>query len=177
MKKIIILLPLLLLGCTKPEFTPKERVEKFLSAYQNLDEEVLNDLNETVNNEINFNEEQKNKYLELMKNHYQGLNYEIKDEIIENDEATVIVEIEVKDYSKTLTKANEYLNEHKEEFYSEDGTFNETLYINYKLDKMRESNELSKYTLNIELTKIDNEWKIDDLSDLDMMKIQGIYEY
>ena len=107
----------------------------------------------------------------------KNMEYEIKDEIVDGDTATVTVEIEVKDYSKTLKDAETYLNEHKEEFNNDKNEYDESLFTSYRLEQLKKSTDKVKYTLNIYLTKVDNEWKMDDLSETDRMKINGMYEY
>lgn len=180
MKKLllILVLPFLLVGCgEKTMNTPTKRVEMFFANYQSLDDEVVEQLNTTANEEVLFDEINKKDYIDVMKKHYQALKYEIKDEVVDGDSATVTVEIEVKDYSKLLKDAESYLDEHPEEFNDTEGKYDESLFTNYRLDKIKDVKDTVKYTLNIDLTKIDKEWKIDDLSETDRMKINGMYEY
>ncbi len=179
MKKFIILwfLPFLLVGCGKMMNTPTKKVEMFFANYQSLDDSVIEQLNDVANEEELFNSTQKKEYVDIMKKHYQDLKYEIKDEIIDGDTATVTVEIEVNDYSKTLKDAENYLNEHKEEFNNDKNEYDESLFTSYRLEQLKNSTDKVKYTLNIYLTKVDNEWKMDDLSETDRMKINGLYDY
>ena len=177
MKKLLVfLLPFLFIGCGTVSSTPTKKVESFMASYQTLDDKVVEQLNNTAEAEAKFDKEQKEEYIKLMKNHYQDLTYEIKDEIIDGDEATVVVEIDVTDYSKALEEAENYLNEHKEEFTLENGEYDEALFTTYRLNKLKEAKERTKYTLNIYLTKVDNEWQINDLTNTDRMKIQGMYQ-
>lgn len=180
MKKLAMMLfvPFLLVGCgQKMMNTPTKQVEMFFANYQSLDDSVVEQLNKVANEEELFNSTQRKDYVELMKKHYQDLKYEIKDEIIDGDTATVTVEIEVTDYSKTLEDAEKYLNENKSEFNNEKNEYDESLFTTYRLEQIKKSTDKVKYTLNIYLTKVDNEWKIDDLSETDRMKINGMYEY
>lgn len=180
MKKLVMLLfvPFLLVGCgQKMMNTPTKQVEMFFANYQSLDDSVVEQLNKVANEEELFNSTQRKEYIELMKKHYQDLKYEIKDEIVDGDTATVTVEIEVKDYSKTLKDAENYLNENKSEFNNDKNEYDESLFTTYRLEQLKKSTDKVKYTLNIYLTKVDNEWKIDDLSETDRMKINGMYEY
>ncbi len=177
MKKLLVfLLPFLFIGCGTVSSTPTKKVESFMASYQTLDDKVVEQLNTTADSETKFNKEQKEEYIKLMKNHYQNLTYEIKDEIIDGEEATVVVEIDVTDYSSAMRDAEDYLNEHKEEFNDENDEYDETLFTTYRLNKLKESKERVKYTLNIYLTKVDNEWQINDLTNTDRMKIQGMYQ-
>ncbi len=181
MKKIIVFLTslLLLTGCGNNKLlnTPTKKVEMFFENYQSLDQDVIDQLNDVANNEISFTDDQKETYVELMKKHYQALKYEIKDEVVDGDTATVTVEIEVMDYSKILSEANEYLENNKQEFNDENGNYDETLFNEYRLNKLKDAEETVKYTIDMTLTKIDGEWVLDDVSNDVNDKIQGIYEY
>lgn len=177
MKKLILLiLPFFFIGCGEMTSTPTKKVESFMSSYQTLDEKVIEQLDETATSETKFNETHQKEYKDIMKKHYQGLTYEIKDEIIDGNEATVVVEIEVTDYSKAMVEAEKYLNEHKEEFNDELGEYDEELFTTYRLNKMKDTKDKTKYTLNLYLTKVDNEWQLNDLTNTDLMKIQGMYQ-
>ena len=84
MKKIfsVLLLSLMLTGCGKTQLlnTPTKKTEMFLSKYQSLDADVLEQLNDITEDKTSFTEKQKEDYIELMKKHYQALKYEIKDD-------------------------------------------------------------------------------------------------
>lgn len=180
MRKILLILflPFLLVGCgEKTMNTPTKRVEMFFANYQTLDDKVLEQLNDTADEEVLFNEKNKKDYIDLMKKHYQDLKYDIKDEVIDGDSATVTVEIEVKDYSKALKGANEYLNEHPDEFKGTSEKYDESLFTTYRMNQLKDIKDTVKYTLNVHLTKIDKEWRMDDLTEIDRMKINGMYEY
>ena len=113
-----------------------------------------------------------------MKKHYQDLKYEIKDEVIDGDNAAVSVEIEVNDYSKILQDAENYRQEHEEEFQDENGEYDESKFIAYRLNAMKEANEKVKYTLDFTLTKdADGKWVLDNLTTADEQKINGTYTH
>ena len=180
MKKIIIsvLSILLLSGCTEKMFnTPTKQVEMFFQNYQTLNEDVLKQLNKVVNEEEKFNADQRLAYKELMKKHYQNLRYEIKDEQIDGDVAIVTVEIEVKDYSKALKESDEYLQNNKNNFYDDKGVYNEFLFTTYRIEQLEKVKDKVKFTLNLTLTKVEDEWKLDNISDIDEQKIHGMYNY
>lgn len=69
-----------------------------------------------------MNEDQKNTYSDIMKRQYEDLTYEIKDEVIDGDNATVTVEIEVYDYYKVNQEAQNYYNENPNEFQDDADT-------------------------------------------------------
>ena len=109
MKKYILLLIVLLLsGCSFVKESPSKQVEDLLSKYQKQDSEVINDLDKVLENS-NYTDSEKVKYKELIKKQYKDLKYKITDEIIDKDKATVMTEIEVYDYSKANSNALLYL--------------------------------------------------------------------
>ena len=157
--------------------TPTKKVENFFSNYQTLNSTVLTQLDDVVSKETDFTEEQKEEYKKIIKDHYKDLKYEIKDEIIDGDNATVTVEIEVTDYSKIMTDADAYLTENPNEFNDAQGVYDVSLFTKYRLEKLKEAKDTVKYTLNLTLTKIDDDWALDALSDTDESKIHGMYVY
>lgn len=179
MKKFLIMFLLIFTGCSTSKLlnTPTKKTEMFFSKYQALDDEVLNQLKGVVNNELSFFEDDKDKYIELMKNHYQTLKYEIKDEVIDGDMAVVTVEIDVLDYSKILKDTEEYYISHKEEFNDENNEYDERMFNRYRIEKLKDAKERVKFTIDIKLTKIEDEWTIDDLDQKTEEKIEGIYRY
>ena len=46
-----------------------------------------------------------------------------------------------------------------------------------KLDKFNNAKDRVTYTINFNLTKIDNEWTVDNLNNEDLEKIHGIYAH
>lgn len=51
-----------------------------------------------------------------------------------------------------------------------------TKYIDYKIKELKNVTNKVKYTITFHLTKVDDEWKLDDISDIDRQKIHGLYE-
>ena len=180
MKKILlgILSIMLLSGCGEKMFnTPTKKVEMFFQNYQTLDKDVIEQLNKVVNEEENFNADQRLAYKELMKKHYQELKYEIKDEKVDGDKVTVTVEIEVTDYSKALKEADKYLENNRSEFYDDKGVYDAFLFTTYRIEELKKVKDKVKFTLNMNLSKIDDEWQLDKISDTDEQKINGVYYY
>jgi DNA-directed RNA polymerase subunit L len=140
-----------------------------------------------------------------MTNQYKNMEYEIKDEIIEDDNAVVEVEVTVYDYASALKNANTYLNEHLDEFKadvkdavedakdavedavdndnevstdtdtSSDSDYDEDKFMDYKISEMEKVKDTTKYTIEFTLTKVNDEWQLDDLSNSDIEKLHGIY--
>lgn len=193
MKKLLIVLGLcmfLLTGCGN-SMTPTGAVENFLGKYQSLDSDVLAQLDSVVSNDSSMSDEQKAEYKSLMEKQYQYLSYKIKNEEIVDDTATVDVEIEVFDYATSINKSGEYYNEHPDEFLDDDddndnddndndndnnGLLAETkAYIDYKIEQLKNVTDKVKYTITFNLTKEDDEWVVDDISDIDRQKIHGLF--
>ncbi len=181
MKKFLVAIftALLLSGCSlgKMDNTPTKQVEKYLNNYQTLDSNVLTQLDSIVARETSFTDSQKQDYRDLLKKHYQDLTYNIKEETVNGDKATVEVEIEVNDYTKAIKEAESYKKENEKEFLDENNTFDESKFNDYKLDLLKKSKERVKYTLYFSLTKTDGDWNLDKLTETEQEKILGIYEY
>jgi hypothetical protein len=206
MKKFIVALMVIFLSaCTLgAATTPKEIVSEFLDKYKNQNEDIISQLDETIDNQIN-DEDQKSRYKTLMTNQYKNMEYEIKDEIIEDDNAVVEVEVTVYDYASALKNANTYLNEHLDEFKadvkdavedakdavedavdndnevstdtdtSSDSDYDEDKFMDYKISEMEKVKDTTKYTIEFTLTKVNDEWQLDALSNSDIEKLHGIY--
>ena len=166
MKKKILLLVIftfLLIGCSMSN-TPTSKVEELLSKYQRLDNDISMGIN-SVLDEQNLTDIHKERYRKLLEDQYKNLSYEIKDEIIDGDTATVIVEIEVIDYKKAIN----------------DLTFDSMLYTKdsfdeEKLDRLEEAKDKVTYTLELTLTKdTEGAWKLNALTNEQIKKIQGMY--
>ena len=48
-------------------------------------------------------------------------------------------------------------------------------FISYKLSQMENVSDKVKYTIEFTLTKVNDEWQMDSLSNADIEKIHGIY--
>ena len=182
MKKIFIILgiALTLTGCTIGENmsnTPTKQVETYLNNYQTLDSNVLTKLDAVVNSEEMFDEDQKTTYRDILKKHYQDLTYTIKEETVNGDKATVEVEIEVNDYTKVIKEADSYKTSNEKEFMDDNGKFDDNKFNTYKLNLLKDNKDRVKYTIYFSLTKTDNKWIMDELTESEEEKILGIYEY
>lgn len=183
MKKIskilgIVGIILLLTGCSCGKMDAKDRVQEFLDQYRNLSANVLGDLDNVVDQETDLTEEQKEQYRDIMKKQYSDLNYEIVDEQYDGDTAVVEAKITVYDLYKTQKDATIYLNEHSDEFNDESGNYDSRKFMDYKLDKMQKNNDTVEYTITFNLSKNeDGNWQITELSQSDLEKIHGIYNY
>lgn len=179
MKKYIYIAFILLLcvcGCEMNlNNTPTKQAEIFLGKYQTLHKDVLDDLNRVIAEEELFNSSSREEYRGIMKKHYQDLEYEIKEEKIDGDNATVIVQIEVNDYTKLQDRINKALLDDPEIFNDENGNYDYDKYLQYRLNLMKNTKDRIQYTLELKFTKKDKKWVISALKDDDMDKINGIY--
>lgn len=210
MKKfIVVLMVILLSACTLGKaVTPRQKVSEFLDKYKNENTDILSQLDETIDTEIT-DDDQKDRYRTLMVNQYKNMEYEIKDEIIEDDNAVVEVEVTVYDYASAIKNSNTYLNEHLDEFKKDeketinendaddettkdteddemdtnkdnndtitDADYDDTKFMDYKLSLMEKVTDKVKYTIEFTLTKVNDEWQLDSLSNSDIEKLHGIY--
>ena len=154
MKKKIILISLFMLcfiltGCSLNN-TPKAKVETLLMKYQKNSDSVMSELDDYLNT----------------------LN--IKDEMIDGDTATVTTQIEVYDYYKIDNDATKYVSDNPDKF-STNNVYDSKKVLEYKIDKLTNAKDRVTYTVVFNLTKVDNEWKVDNLSNEDLEKIHGIY--
>jgi len=163
-------------GCDNVANTPTKKVEELMAKYQTADSDVLDDLDDVITSEVGLTTEQQDRYRALLKKQYQSLTYEIKEERIEGDNATVEVEIEITDFAKANSEAEEYLANNSGEFNDDEGNYSINKYIDYRLDKLEDTKDKVKYTLELTLTKEDEEWEVDNLTETERQKIHGIYE-
>ena len=174
MKKVLYFLVavILLTGCSctaNMGNTPTKKVEDYLNKYQTSDDDVVSDLNDVLTNDTTLTPEERDNYSDFMKTHYKDMQYEIKDETIDGDTATVDAEITVRSYADAVNEANDYrLN--NPDVFDEDNTF-----ASYRLGKLKEVTDTETYTITFHLTKKNEEWKIDNLSDDDLRKLSGLY--
>lgn len=182
MKKIlkylsISILLIALSGCSMSN-TPTKRVEDFLNSYTHHNSSVLNQLKEMVDMDSLMNDEQKNVYSDIMKKQYKDLTYEIKDEVIDENTATVTVEIEVYDYYKVNKETEQYYNNNPNEFKTdENGMTKEQKYVEYRLGKLQSATDRVRYTIDFVLTKAGNKWILNEIDDTTRQKIHGLYTH
>lgn len=177
MKKLLLILAcmFLMVGCSLDN-TPTKKTEELLKKYQTLDEAVISDLELTTEGANLTSESQKTSYMKAMKMQYSDLKYEIEDEEVNGDEATVTVKISVYDFYKVQKDANDYLKNHEDEFLT-DKVYDAAKFMEYKLKNMVDASDRVDYTIKINLKKEDDEWVPETLDKTTLEKIHGTYDY
>lgn len=163
-KLLLYIIPfLLLVGCSINN-TPTSKVEELFTKYQKIDDDITNNIDEVLN-EQNLSETQKDRYRKILENQYKNISYQIKEEIIDGNNATVITEIEVIDLKKSINDLVFDSNIYTKETYDEE-----------KLIRLEQAKDKVKYTLELELTKDSSEkWNLNALTNEEIKKIQGMY--
>lgn len=153
----------MLVGCTMGN-SPTSRVEDLFTKYQKLDEDISMGIDNVVNQQ-DLTKDHKERYRKLLERQYKNLSYEIKDELIDGDNATVLVEIEVVDYKKAISDLTFDSDSYTKESYDEE-----------KLGRLEKAQDKVKYTLEVKVKKDnDGNWKVEALTPEQIKKIQGMY--
>ena len=153
----------MLVGCTMGN-SPTSRVEDLFTKYQKLDEDIGMGIDNVVNQQ-DLTKDHKERYRKLLERQYKNLSYEIKDELIDGDNATVLVEIEVVDYKKAISDLTFDSDNYTKESYDEE-----------KLGRLEKTQDKVKYTLEVKVRKDDDgNWKVEALTPEQIKKIQGMY--
>ncbi len=178
MKKIILFLTCLFLavGCSCSNEKAKDAVEKYLNEYKGLSNEVLKNIDDLVSKEENLTDKDRDTYKEILKKQYRDLTYTIENESYDGDKANVTVKITVYDLYKVEKDSEKYLNEHREDFLT-NGVYDSKKYITYKLEQMKDVNEVISYNVVFKTIKVDGKWQVEQPSDEVLEKIHGIYNY
>ncbi|MCH5167706.1 MAG: hypothetical protein J1F35_07470 [Erysipelotrichales bacterium] len=179
MKKIFALLIVSLLlvsGCALLGSTPKDEVAKFLNNYKKNSENVTKELDEYLDTQ-DLEEDTLKDYRELYLKQYSNLKYEIKNEKIDGDTALVEVQITVYDYYKTDKMAGDYFTTNQSDFVDDDGDIDFSKYFEYKIKKLLDTTDTVDYTLTLNLKKENDKWEVEPLTNDELMKLHGTYEY
>jgi len=167
MKRKILFLAipvLLLIGCTMAN-TPTSKVEELFTKYQKLDDDIDSGIS-SILEEQNMSDSQKERYRKVLEKQYKNLTYQIKQEEIDGNNAIVTVEVEVLDFRKAIN-----------DLVFDSSIYTKETYDEEKLNRLENAKETVKYTLQLTVTKDDNdgEWKLNALTNEEIKKIQGMY--
>lgn len=156
----VILMVSILIGCELSN-TPTSKAEEYLSNYQMLDDSITVSYAE-LTDDRSLSNDYKERYEKLIQKQYRNLAYEVKEETIDGNQASVIVQIEVLDYQKTIDQydKNAYSNEE---------------YHDKVLDALEDAKEKTTYTINFTIYKDDSgNWQLPMLDDSQRQKLVGI---
>ena len=162
---LLVSLLFIFTGCTDLMNTPTKRVEELFSKYQTLDKDITKEI-DTLDKRENLTDEETNRYRNIIEKQYKMLVYNVKDEKIDGDNATVTVQIEVLDYKSAIQKVD--LN-------YQDDNYDKVKYTQDKLDALEQTKDKVTYTIEVPLVKKDKKWQVSNLSNDDLKKIQGMY--
>lgn len=165
MRKIIIIIVSCFIfgGCIKTD--ARFEVESYLNKFKNHDEAVVSSLNDILDE---LDDEDKELYELVMKRQYTDLEYKIKEERYNADEAFITVLITVYDYEKSK-------NDALEEIGTEVVSAEERLHLILK--KMDEEEKRINYTIDFKVFYQDDKWQLEKPSYEVLEKIHGIYDY
>ena len=144
--------------------TPTSKVEALFNKYQTLDNEIDSEIT-MILNEQNLTESQKERYRKILEKQYKNLTYQIKEEIIDGETATVTTQIEVTDFKNAIA-----------DLYFDSAIYTKETYDEEKLNRLEKATNKIVYTLELKLTKKnDDQWELNALTNEDIKKIQGMY--
>ena len=179
MKKKFWLIGLLLIfftfGCEMGD-TPSAKVEELLKKYNNKADIVKGELGDYLDS-LNLDEDNRASYQDIYLKQYSDLTYEIKNEAIDGDNATVTTQIKVYDYYIAENTINNYISTHQTEFYDEDNVYSASKALSYRIDELGKVREKIEYTIDFNLTKINDDWVVDTLTNEQLEKIHGTYAH
>ncbi len=176
MKRILVLIVsvvLLLSGCGMS--SPSKKVEAYLDNYINMSDSVNASL-ETKANLEPISNDNKLIYKDVLTRQYKNLKYEIKDEVVNGDRATVRVKIDVFDLYKVEKDSLNYANENRDAFLL-NGEYNDDMYNQYRLNQMLNTNDTVSYEIEFYLDKRDDNWVVQEPDRITLEKIHGLYNY
>lgn len=178
MKKIILFITcmFLVVGCAVGSNKASDAVEKYLNDYKGLSDNVLSNIDEIVKKESDLEDKDRDTYKEILKKQYRDMTYTIENESYDGDTANVTVKITVYDLHKVEKDSASHLNTNRDDFIT-NGAYDAKKYIAYKLDKMKNANEVISYNIVLKTIKVDGKWQVEQPNDETLEKIHGIYNY
>lgn len=176
MKKYIIILSILFLCACNMKGAPSLKVSEYLDSYNQLSEPVIQDMETAIQSE-NLTTENMSIYREILMKQYKDLKYDIVEETIDGNTATVKVKVTVYDLHNSKVESENYMNEHQDEFLNEESLFDEVKYMKYRLQQMFDVKDTITHDISFDLIKENDEWKIKDVDRITLEKIHGLYNY
>ena len=172
-----IILLILTFGCTmQMGNSPTSKVEELLKKYNSNHDIVKGELGDYLNS-LNLDHETLEIYQEIYLRQYSDLTYEIKDERIDGDRATVTVQIKVYDYYSAENLITNHISTNQRDFYDDDDVYDPIKAKTYRIENLRKVKDKIEYTIEFTLTKINDEWIVDNLTNEQLDKIHGMYAH
>ena len=179
MKKRYLVISLLLIficvGCGMGN-TPSAKVEAVLRRYTANADAVKIELGDFLNT-LDLDNDNRNAYQDVYLRQYSDMTYEIKNERIDGNNAIVTVQIQVYDYYTTENVVNNYVSNNSSEFHDDNGVYSNVLAFRYRIDELKKVQDRIDYTIDFTLTKVGNEWVVDNLTNEQLQKIHGTYAH
>lgn len=167
---VAIILALVFKGNVEKKHSPKGLTESYIDKYIDLNKEVVNNIKYPF--EDSLSDLQFERYKGIIKNKYEKIEYSIVDDetVINEEDAIVVVTVNIVDIKAAYEKADTYISSHKEEFDSLEKE------IEFKLDSISKAVDREEYTITFNFYKDDNDkWAMMDPSDADISKIEGLF--
>ena len=159
LRKFFLVFIVFLTGCSLNN-SPTSKVEELLGKYQGLDQNITYNYLD-LSSDVLISKDIENDYVDVIKKQYRNMSYEVKDEKIDGDMATVTVQIEVIDYKKVI---NEYDIDRNDDIHKE------------IIDKLNGVKERVNYTIDFTVVKDkDGNWNLGNLTEEIQQKLLGIY--
>ena len=155
--------------------TPTSKVEELLGRYNSNADVVKTELGDYLSS-LNLDDVNQSGYENVYLRQYSDMTYQIKDETIDGDTATVSVQVKVYDYYTAEKDINNYVSTHQNEFYEND-VYSSNKALEYRIDELKKVKDKVEYTLDFTLTKVNNVWTVDTLTNEQLEKIHGTYAY
>ena len=154
--------------------TPTDKVEALLKRYNSKADVVKTELGDYLNS-LDFDDDTRSKYEEIYLRQYSDLTYEIKEEVIDGDTAIVTAQIKVYDYYGAEENINNYISNNESQFYDDNNIYSASKALLYRIGELTKTNEKIEYTLEFSLTKVNDTWSVDTLTNEQLEKIHGTY--
>ncbi|MDD4187555.1 MAG: hypothetical protein PHX04_02155 [Bacilli bacterium] len=171
----VLLLIIFTAGCSLGN-SPTSKVEELLKRYNSNADVVKTELGDYLSS-LNLDEANQSGYEDVYLRQYSDLTYVIKDEQIDGDEAVVSVQVKVYDYYKAEQDINDYVSSHQNQFYGDDDVYSSEKALKYRIDELKKVSDKVEYNLDFTLTKVNNVWTVDTLTNEQLEKIHGTYAY
>lgn len=165
----------------------KERYKTLmLNQYKNMEykikDEIIEDKNAVVEVEVTVYDyasaiKNSNTYLNEHMDEFKKDTKTTLNEVTEGvKDATEKAKDTVEDAADSVKDAAEKAtNDAKNAVENNTSTYDENKFMDYKISAMEKVKDTVKYTIEFTLTKTNNEWQLDPLSNTDIEKLHGIY--